>query len=259
MLKINRLIIYIWITIFLAGCASLGSDPSIDSGKTPEQRKRLASIYAQMGYGFLKRGQPQIALDKLKRGLALDPNNPNIHAVLGELYAGLKEYKLAVQHYNKALQLAPQNPEIRNAWGSFLCQQQKYAQAEVEFLAALSNPLYTKPWETQANAGICAIRANNPAKGEQYLRMALASNPKFPLALITLAKLQLSKNNYSEANTYLIRYEQVAGTSPQSLLLRCKAALGMGDRVTALRFRKALIDFFPNTPEAETAKRLITP
>ncbi|KOR29529.1 hypothetical protein TI03_02085 [Achromatium sp. WMS1] len=204
-------------------------------------------------------GQTGIALDRLKRGLVVDPDNPEIHAVLGQLYASLDESQLAIKHYQKALRMAPNNPAFRNAWGSFLCQQQKYAQAEVEFRRALSNSLYDKPWESQTNAGICALRAGEEQKGETYLRMALAANPQVPLALMALAKLQISKHKYAEASEYLARYEQIAGASSASLLLKCKVALGMGDRIAALRFRAALIKFFPDTPETKTAKRLITP
>jgi type IV pilus assembly protein PilF len=212
-----------------------------------------------MGQEYMQVGQTAIALSRLKRGLVVDPDNPEVHAVLGQLYASINETTLAEKHYARALELDPLNPAFRNAWGSFLCQQGKYDLAETEFRRALSNSLYTKPWETQTNAGICALRAGNSQKGETYLRMALAANPQVPLALMALAKLQLSRGKYAEASGYLTRYEQIAGLSAQSLLLKCQAALGMGDRAAALSFREALIKFFPNAPETQTAKRLIAP
>jgi len=251
--------------IVLSGCAAI-SQPQIDNSSNNDgsnidatQENRSGNIYAQMGLEYMKAGQPDVALRKLKRGLSIDPNNPQIYAVLGRLYELLGKPKFAEEHYLRSIELEPNNSFFRNAWGSFLCQQGEYERADVEFRKALNNPLYNKPWDAKTNAGVCALRAGRREDGENYLKQALAANPNIPLALAKLAQIKLESKNYIEAQQYLARYEQNSIPSPSSLLLKCKVALGLKDQAMARDCKEKLIQSFPDAPETKTARELVLP
>ena len=245
------------LTLAIAGCANLREAERSDLGVVRENRP--GDIYAQMGQEYMKVGQPAVALRKLKRGLSLDPDNGQVHAALGLLYQRLGEQQLAGEHYHRAIEIEPQNSSFRNAWGGFLCQRGEYDNAEAEFRLALSNPLYNQPWDAQTNAGVCALLAGRNEIGERYLRQALTANPRIPLALLRLAQLQAARGKYAEAREYLIRHGQIIAPSPQSLLLQCQVNLGLGDKIAAAHLRDEMIKHFPDAPETQTARRLVSP
>lgn len=259
--------LYKWLGILLliaiSGCAAKQNkniDSNIDTGAIevpPEEQP--GNIYAQMGIEYMKAGQPDVALRKLNRGLALDPNNAEIYAVLGRLYEALGKPTQAEQYYIRSVEIDPNNPFSRNAWGSFLCQKGEYVKAEIEFKKALDNPLYNQPWDASTNAGVCALRAGQKDKGERYLRLALSANPNIPLALFKLAQLQVETHKYIEAKSNLTRYEQLVGVSSQSLLLQYKTAVGLKDKAAIMRFQEMLKLRFPNTPETQTIQELKIP
>jgi type IV pilus assembly protein PilF len=245
------------LALLLSACASMGiqeGDSGSDLGAM--RQRRPGDIYAQLGQEYLKEGQPGVALNKLKRGLDIDPGNARIHAVLGLLYERLGEARPAAEHYASSVELEPQNPFFHNAWGSFLCQQGEYEKADEQFRQALDNPLYNQPWATQTNAGVCALRAEHSAAAEQYLRQALTSNPRIPLALLKMAQINIDRGEYAGAHDYLVRYGQLVGPSPPSLLLQLKAALGLGDKAAAAQLLGELTKRFPDAPETQIARGL---
>lgn len=253
-----------YIIIFLliiSGCAAISQpkDDDNDMNVNTNQENRPGDIYAQMGLEYMKAGQPDVALRKLKRGLSMDPNNAQIYAVLGRLYELLGKLQQAEEYYLRSVELEPSNPFFRNAWGSFLCKKGEYARAEKEFRKALDNPLYNKPWDAKTNAGVCALRAGQREIGERYLRQAITANPNVPLALFKLAQIQLESKNYVEAQKYLIRYEQNSLPSPMSILLKCKIAMGLKDKVGVTNCKENLMQRFPDAPETKTAREFKLP
>lgn len=216
-------------------------------------------IYAQMGREYMKAGQPSVALQKLKRGLKEEPDNAQVHAVLGLLYQQLNEKKLAAEHYRRASELAPQNPYYHNAWGGFLCQQQQYAEADEQFRLALRNPLYSRPWATYTNAGVCAYRAGHPEQAADDLRRALSANPRIPLALLKMAQIHYDQGSYTDARSYLQRYRDLSPHSPETLLLGLRIERALGDNNGITRYLLVLERRYPDAPETKTAKELTRP
>jgi type IV pilus assembly protein PilF len=247
----------VWLVLGLSACNTAGvrdDDPSGDLGVT--RQNRPGDIYAQMGQEYMREGQPAIALRKLKRGLEHDPDNANIHAVLGRLYEQLGEVALAQEHYSQASHLAPQNPYYHNAWGGFLCQQEHYEQADEQFRLALNNPLYNTPWAAHTNAGVCAYRAGKLKSAETYLRAALSANPRIPLALSKMAQIHLDKGDYINARSYLERYRALLPHTPESLLLGVRIELGANHPDGVLRYKTVLEALYPDAPETLTAREL---
>jgi type IV pilus assembly protein PilF len=252
-LRPRRLLPLTVAALLAAGCGSVpGVRDEEDIGVIRD--KRPGDIYAQMGGEYLREGQPAVALRKLQRGLEIDPDNPQVHAVLGRLYEQLGETRLADRHYARASALEPQNPYYRNAWGSFLCQQQEYDKADQQFRLALENPLYDRPWAASTNAGVCAFRAGRVEQAETYLRAALGSNPRIPLALRTIAEISLERGDYPAAKSYLDRYAQLAPHNAETLLIGLRAERELGNAEAASRYQSELERLYPDAPEAQTAR-----
>jgi type IV pilus assembly protein PilF len=239
--------------LLIGGCASQGQlqgqDTTGDLGT--EQRESPGKIYVEMGIAYMREGQPAVALQKLKKALALDPNNAQAHNVIAILYERLGNQELAGEHYAKAVRLQPQDPFIRNARGSFFCKQGQYREAEQEYEAALSNPLYPTPWVAMTNAGICAERSGDMVKAENYYRRALSANEQYFQALYQMAELSLQQGSFLSARAYLERYTAVAEANAGALWLGVQIERQLGDFGKAREYQQQLREKFPDAPEIQ--------
>lgn len=238
----------------LGGCATQGGvqgeqDVTGDLGQ--ERKESPAKVYVDMGVAYLQDGKPAIALQKLKKGLALDPKYAQGHNVIAILYERLGEAELAGEHYERAVQLAPQDPYIRNAHGTYLCKKGNYEKAVHEFETALGNPLYATPWVAMTNAGLCLERNGEADQAETYYRKALSANSKYPQALYQMSELSLHSKNELSARAYLERYNEIAPVTAASLWLGIQIETRMGDRYRAAEYRRQLLDKFPDAPEIQ--------
>ncbi len=240
--------------IALLGCG--GSDIYKDNddytGKLGRIKKESpADIYVKLGIAYLREGQYAVALRKLKQGLQADPKNAEAHNVIALLYERLGEARLAEEHYVRAVRFEPENSFVRNAWGSFLCQRKKYAEAEEQFKRAVRNPLYPTPWVATTNAGLCARRAGDLKKSEQYFRQALTANARFPVALHQMAELSYEQGDYLSSRAYLQRYLAVADHTARTLWLAVRVEDRLGDRNAVASYKILLRAKFPDAPEVQ--------
>jgi type IV pilus assembly protein PilF len=240
--------------VLVAGCSHQelrGNDDATGVlGSIPRQSP--ADIYVAMAAQYYKRGQMEIALQRAKQAIDLDPDNGRAHYMLALLYQKLGENQLAQQNYAEAARLEPKNPDIRNAWGAFYCSQGKEAEAQKQFQKALANPLYATPEVALTNAATCARGAGDTARAEGYLRSALAKNPRFGPALVELADLQYQQGQYMAAQALLDRYFQVAPPAPRPLLLAVRVERKLGAAKRAATYAKLLRTKFPESPEVLT-------
>jgi len=178
-----------------------------------------SGIYVKLAVAYLQEGRLDIAMQKIKRGLAIDSNNPKANNVIALIYERLGDNDMAQQHYKRAVQLDSKDPYIHNAYASFLCSQENYDEADQQFSEALRNPLYQTPEVALTNAGICADRQGNAEKSENYFRQALDKNAKFSMALLRMIKISFGKENYLSARGYLQRYLEEARHKAETLWL----------------------------------------
>jgi type IV pilus assembly protein PilF len=241
--------------LLLSGCA-LAPTADDDTGVSARaQGDSPAADYVGMGVEYLKRGQPAVALQRLKRAQELDPNYAPTYNVLGLLYEQLGENDQARENFTHAVRLAPKDPYIRNAYGSFLCNQKQYPAADEEFQAALKNPLYPTSWIALTNAGICMRRTGDSAKAEEYFRQALSASPQFGPALYQMAELSYARGDLSSAKDYIARFLQANPPTAEALALGVRVERGLGDKAQAKRYERVLQERFPDSPEIPKLKQ----
>lgn len=153
---------------------------------------------------FLHKGDQQKALENLQSALAQDPNNAQLHLVLGNVYDNLANPKMvsgkdstkpanyddlvmkAADHYQKAVDLKPAN-------------QDSYFNALYNLGALYNNygaTLYNKAMEKATIAQLAKIQKDIDAKSREYykkaipfLEQALSIKPDDRSSMIALRKL----------------------------------------------------------------------
>ncbi len=214
-------------------------------------RQEIADANLSLAVAYIQQDQYQLALEKLERARIAQPDYALVYNTYGVLYQKLGDNTLAEENFKKALKLTPENPDILNNYASFLCQTDRYEEAEQTYLQAAGNPLYPTPEIALTNAGSCARNHDKPDIAEKYLRQALDKNPNVPVALYQMAELSCDQGAYPEARGYLQRYLQFSKHNSRSLWLGIRIEEQLGDKNALASYKLLLRNQFADSREAQ--------
>ena len=214
-----------------------------------ESKEPPAQIYTNLGLAYMQQGNSGIALEKFLKALEYDADYAEAHHYIASVYQQQGQMEKASQHYQRALRLDADNPMLQNNYGTFLCDRDKYAEAEKLFLDVAKNPRYTTPELAYENAGLCAQRRGDVQQAERHFRAALEINSKLPNTLYQMALLTYNTGRYLPARAYLQRFSELTPPSSQSLWLGIKIERKLGDMQAVAEYAARLKSSFPNTEE----------
>ena len=234
--------------LLLAGCAMVSDrDKELNS---KEYLSAAAEANTELGIQYLRDGEYELSLKKLQKALSLDPDMPGAHDAIAVLYERVGDITNAEKHYKKSLRLKPDSARGHNNYGQFLCAQERYVEAEEQFLAAANNPFYDAIPVALTNAGICAGRIPDTEKAEKYFRMALDQDPVFAPALLQMGVLQYSRDNYLGARAYMQRFQDAASHTPESLWLVIRLEYALHDHEAWGKYAGMLRNRYPDSEQA---------
>jgi len=233
------------LVLLLGGCATGGATHTNDDGKP-----NAAQLNLELGLGYLRQGDRQRALEKLRRSEEMDPRNPITQSTLALLYAELREDGNAESHFRRALSLAPNDSVTHTNYGSFLCSRGRYDEALSQYRASWKNNNNPNPEVAYSGAGTCMLNAGRPGMAEGYLQKALVANRHYPYALLQMAELTFRNKQYMRTRAYLQRYADVAQPNARSLWLGYRTERALGDRAASDRDGIELMKRFPRSDEA---------
>ena len=214
----------------LSACVSNGQNQ--EDGADMQEAARLNTM---LGIDYLRKGENELAMTKLKRAISQDDKSPVAYSTMAYLYARDGETKLAETHYRKALSLDSKNPDTRNNFGVFLCGNGRRDEGVKYLLQAAQDRRYGTPEAAWTNAGVC-VRTTRPAKAEQYFRNALNINADFGDALAQMAWISFRRADYLRTRAFLQRYEQNSRHIPMTLWMAASTERRLGDLQAALRY-----------------------
>jgi type IV pilus assembly protein PilF len=233
--------------LLLAGCMTTELQPP--PGSRPDM-KEAARLNTQLGIDYMRKGQFEAALEKLKRALDQDPNLAMAHSTIALVYQRKGDIQEAEEHYREALDLNSNDPGTLNNFGVFLCGQNKVEDAEEIFLKAAKNRENPQPADAWANAGVCVKNDKKLAdRAEGYFREALTIDARHPNALAQMAQVSYDKKDYLRARAFLQRYESVAQVTAQTLYLGALTERKLGDKQAARTYERRLRTQFPDAHE----------
>lgn len=175
--------------LFVAACETTGGrDPETNmirygSNSPAENHVRIAK-------GYMEQGQMVFALEKAQEAVRIDRNHVEGQVVLALIYQRMGKSSLAEKHYTRAKKLAPNDPLVANAYGTFLCTEQRYAEADSEFTMAATSVMNPSPWVASTNAGLCLESSGQFSLAATRMRQALQQNPDYIPAKKGLARLK---------------------------------------------------------------------
>ncbi len=174
----------------------------------------------------------------------------------GLIYASLGDHRFAEESFRRALQLDPRDADSMQNYGWYLCQLQRYDEAQQQFARALAAPQYTDAARTLLTQGICHARQKQLPAAETSLRRAIALEPTNPSIAVNLADVLYQRGAFEGARA-LIRplnaNPDVSNAQTLWLATRIERRLGNSQGIQALA--KQLRDRFPHAPETAALDR----
>ncbi len=249
-MKIRTAIFAISIAILsVAGCIS----STTTSTSNFEESGDAALQYYQLGARYYHRGSYELARERLKIALDLDPKMGNAHFTLALTYEQLENSRLAAEHYAEAVRVDPNNYDARNAYAVFLCRHEEFDAAVKQIDRALKIEQYDTRYVMLTNAGACMTRKPDYEKAEEYFREALKVRPTHGEALVQMAAMKFKMEDYLSARAFLQRYLSTNKSSPGVLFLAIQIEEALDDDRASTDYTNQLLREFPASPEARLA------
>lgn len=131
------------------------------------------------------------------RIMAIDPNSPEAHFMLGMAYDVKYQEDEALKEFQAVLAIDPAFPAIHSSLGLIDYREHKVPEAEAEFKQELNRD----PQDPISNYMLGRIlrETEEPAEAVPYLKAAVAANPSYRDALFELGQCYLALNQPEEA------------------------------------------------------------
>jgi type IV pilus assembly protein PilF len=234
----------------LGGCATPPPEPQIRTASDLTDLDRRAKLHMELAAGYFGRGQANVALDEVKKALAVSPELPEAFSLRALIYASMGQPQLADESFQRALKLNPRDADAMHNFGWFLCQERRYAEAEAQFDNALAQPQYRDGARSMLAKGLCQAREGRYEVAEATLMKAYEMAPTSPAAAFNLAEVLYRQGQYERARFYLRRVNsQPASANAQTLWLAARVEHKLGNASGAREFGNQLRARFPQSAE----------
>lgn len=238
--------------LLMAGCQSAPTKEDQERVQAEnEAMERKADVNTRLGIEYLRNGNTEGAVEKFKKALNAMPQYGPAFGYMGLAFAELNEPVEAKKNYLKALELEPGNAMIRNNYAGFLCAQDQFEAAYLEYNKVIGDKRYDRRVVAMVNAGLCARREPDLVKAQEFFEQALRLVPNYGVPLLELARISYTKDEYLKTRAFLQRYFSVVGKTAESVWLALRNERKLNDQVEIHRYTFLLKDKFPNSREAQ--------
>jgi tetratricopeptide (TPR) repeat protein len=132
----------------------------------------------KLGVQLTEEGKYDEALAELNKALEKDPEQPAIHAAIGNVYAKSGKNEEALAAYNKAIGFSPNDPDLYTTVGITMNAMGKIAEAQDAFKkAATLNPAAAA--QNYYNLGIIFINSGKADEAADAFKQSIAADPNF--------------------------------------------------------------------------------
>lgn len=231
----------------LAACVSSTQRTNV---RKMEPTGDAGDINYQLGTEYYRKGNFELARDRLERAIVQEPRNADAHSALALTFAQLGNDRLATESFEKATRFAPNSINVRNAYAVYLCQKNRYDDARVQFDRAINIRENDNSYIMMTNAGVCVAQKPDLALAEKYFRDALAIRPNFGEALIQLAALKNRTDDNLSARAFIQRFLATNPPSSGVLYLAVQIETQLGGDRAASDYMNQLLGDFPESAEA---------
>lgn len=244
------------LSVTLIGCVTTtGSKEEIRTQSDMTDVQKRAAIRLQLAAGYYEQRQWNVALDEIKKVLAIDPDNGDAYNIRAMIYMAMNEMALAEDNFLRALSIMPDNPDLANNYGWYLCQNGQAEKSIFHFEKAINHRAYQSPATALNNAATCSLKLKNEKAAEDYLSRAFRLDAANPLTNANLAKLYYLRGEHERAHFYINRVNKVDALTAEMLWTAIKIERKRRDRAAEAVYISHLRRLYPSSPEFSAYQR----
>jgi type IV pilus assembly protein PilF len=246
------------LALAIAGCTSsvTRTEAKADANEAPakpdeQSLKRSAGVRLELATLYFGKGEYNTALNEVKLAIQANPDYGAAYNLSGLIYAALGNMAQADSSFGRALQINPRDGDTMQNYGWVLCQNKRYAEADVQFRQALVQPNYRGAARTLRAMGVCQARDNRLDDAEASLMRSYQIDPSSAETAVNLAEVQYRRGEYDKARFYIERVNKSTEQSnAQTLWLATRIEYKLGNRALAQGLGGQLRSRYPQSPEA---------
>ena len=121
-----------------------------DSKEEEKKDKEAAVLNVQLASGYIRRGNLEVAKEKLLKAISYDNDYVPAYTTMAVLMNMIGNIEEAENYYLDALDINSNDPDLHNNYGAFLCNHGKFEEAKEQFYIALKNQFYETPEAAQS-------------------------------------------------------------------------------------------------------------
>jgi type IV pilus assembly protein PilF len=151
----------------LTACSSTVSQLDTLTHAEPSSTRQRAMRRLSLASAYFEQKQNDIAQQEVRAALKIDPTYADAYSLLALIHQRDNAPVLAQQSFQQAIELAAREPlrtadlaAIQHNYGWFLCEQNDFTQAKVQFDLALAQPTYRQADKTRQALRLCQERAD---------------------------------------------------------------------------------------------------
>ena len=229
--------------------AASKSDDVVTVSDESDERKR-ARIRLELATAYFAQGQLTTALDELKQVLAIDGRMSEAHELRGLIYSAMNEPALADESFKRAIQLDERNGSAIHNYAWWLCNKQRYPEADAMFERAANLPQSIPTSKTLMARGVCQVRAGLLPQAEKSLARSYELDAGNPATAYNLAAVLYRRGDYERARFYIRRVNNVPEQiTAESIWLGVRVENRLGNMGGRNELAGILRSRFPNSRE----------
>ena len=164
-------IVFVLLGLGLSACSPYASKLDVLTHAEPDTTRQRAIRRLNLATAYYEQNQNDVAQQEVRAALQIDAEFAEAYSLLGLIHQRDNAPVLAQQSFEHAIHLASAAPNglaelasIQHNYGWFLCQQNRFGEAQSQFDRALSQPAYRQLDKTRQAMGICNARASLDGK-----------------------------------------------------------------------------------------------
>ncbi len=181
-------------------------------GKAAELAPNAAMLRTSLGLSKLGQGQQETAITELERATVLDPKSMQAGSALIRTELELKHYDKALAAAKAMVAAQPDNPQVHNLLGGVHLSKGDRAAARAAFDKASS--MQGGYYPAVANLAQMDVEDKKPEAAKQRLLAFLDKDKKNATVMAALASLALAQKQPAEATTWL---EKANADNPEAI------------------------------------------
>ena len=150
----------------LSACSTAALQLDTLTQAQPDGTRQRAMRRLSLATAYYEQNQNEVAQQEVRAALQIDPQFADAYSLLGLIHQRENAPALAQQSFEQAVVLASKPPvraaelaAIQHNYGWFLCEQNRFVPAQVQFERALSEPTYRQADKTRQAVAHCQNRA----------------------------------------------------------------------------------------------------